>query len=40
MMLLVFPPRYSYGNERVGGAAQALADYELVVTPYGLLPNL
>jgi hypothetical protein len=28
-------PRYSYGNDRVGGAAQALADYEKVVTPTG-----
>lgn len=28
-------PRYSYGNERTGGAAQALADYEKVVTPTG-----
>lgn len=28
-------PKYSYGNERVGGAAQALANYEKVITPDG-----
>lgn len=28
-------PRYSYGNDKVGGAAQALANYEKVSTPYG-----
>lgn len=28
-------PRYAYGNEKISGAAQALADYEPVITPYG-----
>ena len=28
-------PRYAYGNEKVGGAAQALANYESVLTPDG-----
>ena len=28
-------PRYAHGNERASGAAQALADYERVLTPNG-----
>lgn len=31
-------PRYSYGNERIGGAGNALANYELVCTPEGFKP--
>ena len=28
-------PRYAYGNDQTGAAAQALADYEKVITPFG-----
>ena len=29
-------PAYSHGSERVGGAGNALADYEKILTPHGL----